>query len=533
MIPVEKLKQAGVNVAGVIGERFLNEFSRAHFTYNSSVYSGHTLVDQFDDLIRIDFKIEDALEFDLDPISKNRFARIWKKHLIQKGASASLMARDGITPENLSLLAEHVTFTVSVYEGSNQSKERFTVTFDWALRARAGILLRDEGGGRRAIRLEPIKVALEKPLSIISEEVRKSIVGSGPAINKNNQLLANDEEWCIKVERLILLLLNGLLSTQMSNFIRSWELPRAIELFDGVSLQPDFLLIEDNALVVGAQVITAPVGISLLQSEITSFLSEFSRRYISEFHRISEQDLRSWSPDRSSTLSWIEEQRSLAEKKFTALAAGRNADSLNSPTVFLLTDSVLIDVLAKKFLSISESWSGSTELDRLVKGEVGWWFRVGGARGGVTNGGIEVHAQIDIGGKVQVCHFNFDPKDFGGWSCYGPCVNLSPHPDFGLSAYPIFTADGVYLTANLTTTGIRAAFCDWPDWANDILGWATSLLTQPLLDGLRLIVSYFFVRIAQYPHHFPGTALEWSPNMDTRPTSQGNYLVFAAEPSFN
>ena len=69
MIPVDKLKAAGVNVAGAIHEDFLNSFARAHFAHNPTVYVGSAQVDQFDDLIQVDFQAQAPISFDLDPIT--------------------------------------------------------------------------------------------------------------------------------------------------------------------------------------------------------------------------------------------------------------------------------------------------------------------------------------------------------------------------------------------------------------------------------------------------------------------------------
>jgi hypothetical protein len=539
MIPVDKLKAAGVNIAGAIHEDFLNEFAAAHFVHNPSVYTGHTFVDQFEDLIRIDYTFATPARFDLDPIRPSLFATIWKKHLRVKGANEGILERDGITPGNVSLRADSVKFLVTVYEGHNQSTIRFQVDFDWALRARAAVYLKDAGGGARAIRLEPVKVAFERPPSKISKEVSRALarfrdkVAMMDTSHKQGAFHPGDEDWCIKVERLILLLLNGVLSTQISNFIREWELPRAIELVDGVLLQPDFLLIEQDELIVGGQVTSSPTGPSPLQSEIDALISDFARRYVAEFESITEAEFEKWNPESSPTAKWLEQRTAnLVSAARTEISLPVDSPRNATPTVQLLTDGVLVDILAKKYLSANNGWEGSIEIDRLVKGTVGWWFRVEGARGWIVPGGVAVSSNISIGGKIQVCHFDFDPKNFGGWQCYGPCVNLSPDPNFGISAFPSFKQTGVYLSALLTTRGIAVTFCDWPSWANQILAWATSMLTRPLLDAIRAIILLFQIRIAKYPKHFPGTGLEWTPNMITKPTNLGDYLVFQAAPKF-
>lgn len=540
MIPVDKLKAAGVNVAGVIHEKFLNDFAIAHKKNNPSIYEGTTLIEDLDDLVRIDYEFASAATFDLTPISKSRFKPIWKRHLARKGGDAAILSREGITPENVAIRAPSVKFLITVYEGQDTSKIRFKVDFDWELTARAAINLKLDGTGQRAIRLEPIKVTFAKPISVIASEIHKAIVS--PTIHKPNKtapekyspLNNGQEEWCVRVEKLIILFLNDILSKEISNFIREWELPRAIELMDSVKLQPDYLLVSNNMLIVGAQVIDTPTGVSPLQSELDTLLRQFNERYLDEFERMDDTALEKWRPDNSPTLSWLNEKVMYYEDLLDAEAIEYSRPKKKTgPTIELLTDSVLIDLLAKKNLSVNDGWEGTVKLDRLVKGTVGWWFRVDNAKGGIVPGGFSVGADVNIGGKIQVCHFDFDPKNFGGWQCYGPCVNLRPVPNFGIEAFPTFRTKGVYLGARLTTQGIAVSFCDWPSWANKILGWATSMLTKPLFDAIRAIISLFQIRIAKYPKHFPGTGLEWKPNMTSRPVNIGDYLSFQASPKFS
>ena len=50
--------------------------------------------------------------------------------------------------------------------------------------------------------------------------------------------------------------------------------------------------------------------------------------------------------------------------------------------------------------------------------------------------------------------------------------------------------------------------------------------------ALEAVVLLLHIRIAQYPKFFPGTGLEWIPNMSSTPDNAGPYLVFSAAPQF-
>ncbi|MBY3421914.1 hypothetical protein HFN86_17125 [Rhizobium laguerreae] len=188
--------------------------------------------------------------------------------------------------------------------------------------------------------------------------------------------------------------------------------------------------------------------------------------------------------------------------------------------------------MAKQYLSVNTGWRGSKELDHLVKAEIGWWFRVENGKGKVVAGGVQVNADVSVGGEARVCHFDVDPKHFGDWKCYSLAVELSPVPDFGVQALPSFATDGAYLSARLLTTGIALRLPNWPGWANDIIGWVSGNLTRPLLSAIAAVVALFRFKLVSYPRYFPGTGLQWTPNINQTPSNAGPYLVFSADPDF-
>jgi hypothetical protein len=166
----------------------------------------------------------------------------------------------------------------------------------------------------------------------------------------------------------------------------------------------------------------------------------------------------------------------------------------------------------------------------LLKAECGWWVNVGGASAEVVPKGIFVKAQAAVGGYARGCVPNPDPKHWGEWMCIGLGVALRVVPDFLVKAYFTFNTDGVYLRLVLLSTGVSVTIDGAPGWLNDLLGWITSMLTQPLFAAISLLIAAFRVRIIEYPRYLPGTALEWEPRLNTTPENAGPYLVFTADP---
>lgn len=534
-VDYDELVKNGVDIAGAINEVFLNKFSASHHKTVPDVYEGRQRFSQFDNDVEIQFKVSTPITFDFSPIRDTKFRKLWVSHLIAKGASPVLAGRYSDTPPNLKLYCDEVLFKVIIYDGHSNTVV-LSVDFEWGLEAIAAVILTGS-----VLQLQPMRVSFSTGSTIVASEISarvREITTSRKLPSKPLHPVTfgdpTDPVWCAKLEQMILLLLNQVLATQISNFIKSWELPRAIEVADGIGIAPTYVAIHGDDLVVGAQVVTMPIGPSVLQVQLDALIEEFTDRADKEFSALSDEELRVWRPDHSPTLEWIGNYaRSVEDKVLHELKASREKKLVRfDPNLQILFNDKLFDVLAKRFLSISTGWRGSKELDRLLKAEAGWWFRVTNARATVIASGVQVNADVSVGGDAKVCHFDVDPKSFGKWKCYGIGVELYPVPDFGLQVLPSFAADGAYISARLLTTGIGARLPNWPGWANDILGWVVGNLTRPLLSAVAAVIALFRIRVLRYPHHFPGTGLEWTPNFNQTPTNIGPYLVFSADPDF-
>jgi len=525
-IPYQELEQAGVDIAGAVKEDFLNKFSEGHHRHNSSIYTGKTSIDNFGDRVEVVYKLANPITFDFSPIPSNRFRPVWTSHLLTKGMSANQKENVLSVPPNLGVDGKNVEFEILVYEGTTDT-EKLRVPFKWDLTARCAVILNEENGVY-TINLEPIKVEFSKGSAFVQKAIHEALVDKSGKSNVS-AYSAGDETWCVKIEELILLLLNNVISSQISNFIRSFELPKAIDLADGISFFPNYLDVTNDYLIVGGQVDESAILNSSLQTDARAVLNEYSRRVDEELSQLSDSELMSWDSSKSSSISWLRSKRMELEEEVQRLSISPSSGF--SKNISLLFNGKPFDLIAKRELSIRDGWKKEKKLDRALKAEVGWWLRLENPSGRVIQNGIQIEVTPSIGGTLRICHFDFDPKRFGKWKCYGPCLTLTIK-NFRVSAYPTFPTDGVYFRGRFDSDGMAIDICDFPSWANDILSWILSSLTDPIIDYLGVILSLFRIKVMGYPHHFPGTGLEWTPNINTKPDNVGPYLEFSADPSF-
>src|SRR6185503_10323846 len=157
-----------------------------------------------------------AIKFSLAPITPSRFKGVWVSHLRSKGAP-NLREQDvALVPPNLVLNAEKVKFIFTVYKG-HTNDEDFSVDFEWDLEARCAVLLVDAEGGTKAVRLEPLKVQFSKPPAAIESEIAAAVKKIGERRAKRGRAIQGrfgdptDPEWCVKLEKLFLFLVNQVL----------------------------------------------------------------------------------------------------------------------------------------------------------------------------------------------------------------------------------------------------------------------------------------------------------------------------------
>ena len=324
-----------------------------------------------------------------------------------------------------------------------------------------------------------------------------------------------------------------MIAVQLSNFIRSWELPKAIELVDGVDFKPSYLDVKADYLALGGHVTMSPVAISELQSKASTVLSEYTHRIQAEFDAMNDEEILNIKSAKFKSVEWLKSATVAlgAETEATSSGRGNPANNGFTKNVSLLFNDKPIDYLAKKELSIREGSSSSIQLDRALKAEAGWWLNIHSVSGGIKQAGLWIKATPDAGGYARVCHFDFDPKHFGEWKCYGPAVQLVIK-NAKFEVFPSFESNGVYVRGRFSSDGIEVRIPGWPNWANDLLAWVTRALSDPIIDFLGALLSLIKIRIVEYPKHFPGTGLEWTPNMNTLPANIGPYLEFSADPAF-
>lgn len=532
--PYQELEAAGVDIAALVNENFLNKFSASHHKVNPHLYEGSDHTDELGDRVEIKFKVANPLQFDLNPISESRFSGLYESHLIKKGMDPSRKTKIFSVPANLKLNSKKVSFEIAIINSQNGS-DIIRVPFAWDLEARCAVML-VETNGTYSVRLDPLKVefSIGEPAALL--ELRQSLLGNNgfTGIEAPNTYNAPDPEWCIKIERLILLLVNKVIAVQLSNFIRSWELPKAIELVEGVEFKPSYLDVKADYMALGGHVTMAPIAISTLQAKASTILIEYANRMQAEFDAMTDEQIKNIKTAKFESVEWLRATtKALGADPVKDASSGRASRSGKAfdKNVSLLVNDKPIDYIAKKELTIRDGSNSSIQLDRLLKAEAGWWLNIQSVSGGIAPGGLWVKATPDVGGYARICHFDIDPKHFGQWKCYGPAVQLIIR-NVKFAAYPSFESSGVYVRGHFSSDGIEVRIPGWPDWANDLLAWVTRTLSDPIIDFLGALLSLFKVRIVEYPKHFPGTGLEWTPNVNTVPTNIGSYLEFSADPEF-
>lgn len=325
-----------------------------------------------------------------------------------------------------------------------------------------------------------------------------------------------------------------MLATQFANFIQQWELPRAIDILQGVQISPFYLDISDHTLIVGGHVIYAPSARSVLEERVSGVLIEFQERLSREFSNMPDAKVNQWDPDGSPTMRWINKEIEQLKQEHQKQILPRS--SRYPQNLLLLSNDKLFDLLANSLLRASHSQDYGREIDHIVKAEAGWWYTIGNGHAEVIPKGIDVSASAAVGGYARVCWFDIDPKHFGQWKCVGLCVILTPEPGgkLELKAYPSFVNDGIYLTVDLLNNSIKLQFCgEVPPWANAIIGWISQILTAPLLAALEVLIAAVHPKIGTFPRYFPGTGLEYVPRANTSLDNLGPYLVFSADPNFS
>jgi hypothetical protein len=531
------LSANGVDVAGVITETFLNKFAKAHFEKGNAIYKGSYDVTDFESKLRISYEFKSPIKFALSPIRESLFKDVWISHLRNKGAAG--LTDVSIVPPNLVLAAEKVKFVFTVFRGQT-NQEDFSVEFEWDLEARCAVTLAEASGGGKEIRLEPLKVKFSKPVEQLAKEIIEAVQKIGNSRRRTskatNGAFGNpaDPEWCIKLERLFLFLVNQLLAVSMTNFIKTWQLPRAIDLIKGVAISPSFLEIANKMLVVGGQVIYALPRISPIAERVTEFLEGFNEKLAEEITSLTDEQLEKWEPSKSPSFQFIKMKETEILSEYNSLVSESKKTSRAYPeNLQILSNDKLFDALAKAYLKDEHHGDYQIKLDFLIKAEAGWWEKVDGGYGRVVPGGIQIGANVNIGGYARACVPNPDPKHWGEWLCVGLCVQLEPKPNFGINAYPNFKNSGIHIRLVLLTQRIEMSLCgNVPGWINRIIRWLTGVLTEPLLNVIRALIALFNFKIVDYPKYFPGTALEWRPRFNTQPSNTGPYLAFTADPEF-
>lgn len=530
----EIFEKNGIDFGAMISEDFLNHFATAHHELDNSIYHVVQHISNFGLKLDIKLDVNNPIKFDLSPISDQKFLPIWKSHLIVKGAKKDV--NTPIIPPNLKISANNVKFTFIVYKEDGSID--FPIEFFWDISGTCAIVL-DSIEDERILRLEPIKIQFQKHDAELLKEINLRLQKLIP--DKDNKktgikatfglMNSNDPE------KLVLYLLNQILATQVSNFIKEFTLPKAFELMKGVEIEPGYLSIDNKALSVGCKVGNNNSDLyKITESKFVVFMEEFTQEFTKEFTNFNEDKLKEWSPERSTTIAWLNLQiDEISKKKKHGLMKMSIAEYPQN--LILFTNDRLTDVIANQFFNFNKSADYSATLIPLVlKAKCGWSCKLSNSDTEILDHGIKLTMNSKLYGYAAVGAPNPDPKHWGEWIWLNLGVTVMADPNLGVIAYPKFKENGIYLSGELTTKCIKANLDGVPSWANSAIGWITSLITTPLFTAINLIASSFDFKIIDYPSPgFPGTAIIIKPEnwrINQSPLKLGSYLVFSGDTQF-
>ena len=533
-IPFQNFVKAGVDIGAGITEAFLNRFAVAHFKDATSAYSGTVEITEFDQKLTVDYAAKNPLVFDLAPISKKRFAKIWLAHLEAINRNTVNINESAVVPPNVQVTTDKLEFVFTVFKKDGSAD--FKVPFKWDLKATCAVVLDDGPGDTKAIHLDPIKVTFSQPASFIAQQIREELLRVRKIRNPQPQPEGpSDVNWCIKLEKLFIFVLNQILSRQLASFIGGIELPRAIELVDGMRISPFMLEVVADSLLVGARVLPARGLNSDLTTKLNAVMLEFEKRYTNEFLS-SDFRVSDWKKDSSPTFQWLEERINEAEAEAKAYSR-RPAGGRVPENVYILTNHRLYDQLARTYLNLFRSEEKQTPEYSGFRAVAGYWLQIQRASGGVVPGGINVSAEFAAHGHAGIQVRNiWNPKHWGRWEdLVDLCVDAVADPKFEIEAFPAFKNNGIFLHLLLKNPNrIKTTWCsDVPGKiAGDLLAFILTLLSELILAVIKLFIAAFLFKIVSYPPNFPGTPIKWEPNMNGNATNNGPYLTFSGDPKF-
>jgi hypothetical protein len=523
-----------VDFGAMISEEFLNRFAVAHHKLNNSIYHITQHISNFGLNLDIKLDVNNPIAFNLSPIDENRFVKIWKSHLMIKGAKKDV--EPPFTPPNLKISVSNVCFTFIVHKEDGTID--FETEFNWDIVGTCAVVL-DFIENENILRLEPIKLEFSKHETELLAIVQKkfaTLKDSKKAAFSNQlreKMAVNDPE------KLVLYLLNQVLATQITNFVQQFKLPKAFELMDGITIEPGFLSIEDRALSVGCKVgNNLSASPEAVVSQLNIFLSDFKEKINEEFYDFDEEKLKKWKIEESPSYKWLNTKlEDLKRSKTKKVAIKRIANENYPENIIIFTNDEISDSIANKYFNFYKSEDYETTLiPAVLKVKCGWSVKLSNADTEIMEHGLKLSMNAKLHAYAGVGAPNPDPKHWGEWVWLNLGVSIWPDPELGVIANPLFKTDGVFMNGKTTTTCIKANIDGVPSWANAAVAWITGLLTTPLFAVINLIISNFDFKIINYPPDgFPGTAFVIKPEnwrLNQEPVKKGSYLVFSADTYF-
>lgn len=493
------------DVAAGLREDTLNDFFDAHHKSEqgspTSVYKGGGSISS----VKLDFSYEiaKAAKVDLAPLSNEEFKKIYTSWLLTVPEIARFKdlpddlpqdekelgtVFDSPPPPNVAINVQDLHLKVSA---KPENEPPIEVTFKLGIRVTA-FLESVLTNGRSVLRLTPVAArirdrgAFESHIDSVLEEknLKESSIES----------INGDEPDCTSLRRLIIFLANEIIASRLSQFVKEFELPTPIDLFDGFSINTIELEIVDD-LVVALGKVTKTLSSNAIDDETERLLNEESGEELVKMHDEISKMIQGISVDESKIVS----------------ATPQSVDELeNYPDrgVFLVIHQRLLQLIADEFLVFKQSRQECRTFLGIFKGCYDWFIRVWNPRVSLSSNSVILTTDLKGGGGAKICI-----KTHCGDKCHRVGASLDGDPRAG--ALVVFKgAKEIWIDPKLISFPHKWNVSGLPWPFSKFVSWFLKLLSSVALLFGKKWVNRYQKRIVKLPEQFPGTTLKYDARFD-------------------
>lgn len=499
-----QLDSSPYDLAAGLNERSFNDFLDAHWKLESasanSIYEGKGRLEEV--AITYHYKITKPSIIDLMPLTSSRFARIlsgWATTVAELASYSPQLFTDD-TPPNFQVRVPGIEIRVETDTG-------ISVTLNVAAKITGFVTAIQQPGSVR-IRLVPIDARIEEQDKLVAL-IKSRLQQASPAAGVDD---------CVELYKLILYIVNVLLANRIGSFVKEFDIPLPIELFEGISITSfDLSVLEDTIFIrttIDAQ------SLQLKPSEIDTLVAATRAQDVKKnAEKIATLDLHSTATLQTFTGGNIQE----------AEVAQLQDLSLPNKGVFLILHEHLFQLLADKYLVMDQKKTDSGSFLG-INWEVGTRLRTWSPTATVVTTGLNVSAEFEGSAWIRLwihTHCGDISHTTSATARATPRINSRFSFDLTDRESLWVSVGALFFPINWTIGGIPFPF-------NKLLEFILEFLTNLVV----LFVALFGVRwrhkLTSIPETFPPTNIRFTPNFDRRITkiADEKALLVAAEPDF-